>query len=346
MTTDATGPMASTCSFESSGRSHTTAVTPDIPVSSTTAATATRSRGMRTGRERTATRSWARIAYNLVSLRFGAMPDAIFAHPRLAPVYDAFDADRADLDAYLRIVDEFDARHVLDIGCGTGALATLLARSGRHVTGVDPAAASLDVAMSKPDAASVTWLQGDATTLPALSADIALMTGNVAQVFLDDDAWSATLQGIHDALRDGGHLVFETRRPQRRAWEEWVLDTEPVTRNVPGIGEVERRMEVTRVALPYVSFRYTYTFAADGFSVESDSTLRFRSRAEVEETLVTSGFTVIDVREAPDRPDGSTCSWRNARTDRQPAPTELCIPQRACRRGARCERSPSPRRRR
>ncbi|MEG3633537.1 class I SAM-dependent methyltransferase [Micromonospora palythoicola] len=230
------------------------------------------------------------------------MPDAIFAHPRLAPVYDAFDGDRVDLDAYLRIADEFDARHVLDVGCGTGSLAILLARSGRQVTGVDPAAASLEVAASKPGAAAVTWLHGNATTLPGLSADIAVMTGNVAQVFLDDDDWSATLQGIRGALRDGGHLVFETRRPQRRAWEEWVLDTDPVTRNLPGIGEVERRMEVTRVALPYVSFRYTYTFASDGFSVESDSTLRFRSRAEVEQTLVTSGFTTIDVREAADRP--------------------------------------------
>jgi SAM-dependent methyltransferase len=229
------------------------------------------------------------------------VPDAIFAHPRLAAVYDAFDGDRVDLDAYLRIADEFDARHVLDVGCGTGSLSILLAASGRQVTGVDPARASLDVAMSKPGAALVTWLHGDATTLPALRADVAMMTGNVAQVFLDDDDWSATLHGIRTALRDGGHLVFETRRPERRAWEEWAVDTGPVIRNVPGVGAVERRREVVEVALPYVSFRYTYTFASDGLTLWSDSTLRFRSRAEVEETLMTNGFTALDVREAPDR---------------------------------------------
>jgi len=56
------------------------------------------------------------------------------------------------------------------------------------------------------------------------------------------------------------------------------------------------------VALPYVSFRYTYTFASDGLELRSDSTLRFRSRAEIEQTLATNGFVNIDVRDAPDRP--------------------------------------------
>jgi ubiquinone/menaquinone biosynthesis C-methylase UbiE len=230
------------------------------------------------------------------------VPDAIFAHPRLAPIYDTFDGGRADLDAYLRIADDVNAEHVLDIGCGTGALALLLAARGKHVTAVDPAAASLEVARSKPGADSVTWLHGDATTLPDLAADLALMTGNVAQVFLADEDWAATLRGIRGALREGGCLVFETRRPEQRAWEEWAVDTGPVRLDVPGVGIVEQRREVTQVALPYVSFRYTYTFAADGLTVSSDSTLRFRSRAEVEESLAAAGFDTLDIREAPDRP--------------------------------------------
>jgi len=46
------------------------------------------------------------------------VPDAIFAHPRLAAVYDAFDGERDDLPLYVAIADEVNAAAVLDLGCG------------------------------------------------------------------------------------------------------------------------------------------------------------------------------------------------------------------------------------
>ncbi|MEU7875256.1 class I SAM-dependent methyltransferase [Dactylosporangium sp. NPDC049140] len=228
------------------------------------------------------------------------MPDAIFADPRLARVYDAFDGARTDLPAYLALADELGARRVLDVGCGTGALAARLASGGRGVVGVDPAEASLAVARAKSGA--VTWVHGDAAAAPAIGADLALMTGNVAQVFLTDEAWTAALRAVRSALRPGGVLAFETRRPEARAWEEWAADAGPVTRDVPGAGRVERRREVTEVRLPFVSFRYTYRFLDDGTEIASDSTLRFRARDEVEASLAAAGYRVRDVREAPDRP--------------------------------------------
>ncbi|MEU4550053.1 class I SAM-dependent methyltransferase [Nonomuraea dietziae] len=230
------------------------------------------------------------------------MPDAIFSHPRLAQIYDAFDGDRDDLTAYLDIVEELGAERVLDVGCGTGSLAVVLAERGRTVVGVDPAEASLEVARSKVRTTNITWVHGDATSVPGLNADLALMTGNVAQVFLTDDDWTRTLQGIHAALRPRGHLVFETRRPERRAWEEWAADPARIILDVPGSGPVEQRREVTDVSLPLVSFRHTYTFLSDGAVLTSDSTLRFRGREEVESSLAVHGYRVLDVREAPDRP--------------------------------------------
>ncbi len=94
--------------------------------------------------------------------------------------------------------------------------------------------------------------------------------------------------------------MFETRRSEFRAWEEWAR-TPPVTRDVPGVGPVTAELAVLEVALPLVSFRHTYRFP-DGTALASDSVLRFRDRAELEADLVGAGFRVLDVRQAPDRP--------------------------------------------
>ncbi|MFE6234527.1 class I SAM-dependent methyltransferase [Cellulosimicrobium sp. NPDC057862] len=229
------------------------------------------------------------------------MPDAIFDDPRLAALYDPLDPDRSDLDVYAAIVDELGARRVLDVGCGTGTFACLLARRGIDVVGVDPAGASLDVARTKPGAGRVRWLHGDATTLPPLRVDLATMTANVAQVFLTDDAWATTLRGIGSALVPGGHLVFETRDPARRAWEGWTREATATRVDVPDVGPVESWTDLTDVSLPFVSFHDT-TVLPDGTTLHSDSTLRFRERAEIEASLVASGFELVDVRDAPDRP--------------------------------------------
>lgn len=229
------------------------------------------------------------------------MPDAHFAHPRLAAIYDAFEGDRDDLAAYLSIAEELSADHVVDIGCGTGSLAVLLADSGRTVVGVDPAEASLEIARSKDPAGRIAWVHGDATAAPALGADLAVMTGNVAPVLLTDEEWTRTLRAIHAALRPGGYLVFETRRPERQVWVEWAADAAAIL-DIPGIGQVRRHREVTKVSLPLVSLRDTYKFLADGAVVTSDSTRRFRSRDEVESSLAACGYRVVDVRQAPDRP--------------------------------------------
>ena len=188
------------------------------------------------------------------------MPDAHFAHPRLAAVYDPLDPDRSDLDHYLGVTEELGATEVLDVECGT----------------VDD--------------------------LPPLQVDLVTMTGNVAQVFVTDDAWQAVLEAVRRSLRSGGHLVFETRRPEDEAWCRWTPAQTRRCGHEPGGGPVTSSVEVTAVAGPLVTFRTTFRFGADGAVATSESTLRFRSAGELAASLAAAGFAVREVRDAPDRP--------------------------------------------
>ncbi len=229
-------------------------------------------------------------------------PDTKFINPRLAQIDDHLYADRSDLELYRGMILEFGARSALDVGCGTGTFACLLAAAGIDVIGVDPAAASLNVARKKPGADRVRWLLGDATTLPSMTVDVATMTGNVAQVFLDDADWLAALAGIRKTLWPNGRLVFEVRDPARRAWQDWNRARSFRCVEIPELGPVEIWVELTDVSLPLVSFRWNYHFAKDGAVLTSDSTLRFREKSEIEASLAQSGFEVLEVRDAPDRP--------------------------------------------
>jgi SAM-dependent methyltransferase len=230
------------------------------------------------------------------------MADVGFEHPRLAAIYDALEADRSDLDVYVVIAEELGARRVLDVGCGTGTFAILLADRGFGVTGVDPALASLDVARAKPGGERVRWIHGDATSLPRLQVELATMTGNVAQAIVERSDWEATLRGLYDALSAGGQVVFETRDPAYRAWEGWNRAASYRVNEIDGVGAVESWQELTDVNGSLVSFRSTMVFASDGELLTSDSTLRFREREDVEADLVAAGYVIDDVRGAPDRP--------------------------------------------
>lgn len=228
--------------------------------------------------------------------------DPIFAAPRLAEVYDPLDPDRSDLDAYAAMVEEFGVHSVLDIGCGTGTFACLLARRGLTVTAVDPAEASLAVAQTKPGAERVRWLHGYATDLPPLQVDLATMTGNVAQVFVTDAEWASTLEATSAALRPGGRLVFETRDPAAKAWLEWHREPSYQRTVIVGVGAVQAWVELLDVDGQLVSFRSIFVFEADGAVLTSHSTLRFRSRDEVVASLAAAGYLVDEVRQARDRP--------------------------------------------
>ena len=76
-----------------------------------------------------------------------AMTDRLYEDPALARFYDLTNGWSADFDFCAALAE--GSGSVLDLGCGTGELATALA-SGRRVVGVDLAEAMLMHAQARP----------------------------------------------------------------------------------------------------------------------------------------------------------------------------------------------------
>jgi hypothetical protein len=65
----------------------------------------------------------------------------------------------------------------------------MLAAGGASVIGVDPDPEMLRVARSRDPEGRVGWRPGYSDVIDAESAELAVMSGHVAQVFTEDDAW-------------------------------------------------------------------------------------------------------------------------------------------------------------
>ncbi|MCU1366500.1 MAG: methyltransferase type 11 [Ilumatobacteraceae bacterium] len=226
----------------------------------------------------------------------GQTHHAEFRHARLVEVYDAECGWSRDDDFFMSIVSEQAGRRVLDLGCGTGRLTLGLAAAGHIVTGVDPAAASIERARTKRGADRVTWIHGASSDVATGAFDAAVMTSHVAQFFVGDDEWSAALLDLARAIVPGGVLVFDARDPLARAWERWNPDA---SRHEVALADGSSVLVWTDVASTdvdgaggtIVSFTIHYAFD-DGDQLQSTATLRFRSEAVVRSSLADAGFMV------------------------------------------------------
>lgn len=220
--------------------------------------------------------------------------DASYRDPRLAALYDRMNTFAADTEFYLAFAGEHPESRILDIGCGTGLLTVELARRGHRMLGADPAEAMLDIARARDGGDLVEWLQAEAGALPAGAADLAIMTGHVAQVFVADDAWQDALTAAHRALRQGGLLVFESRDPRARAWLRWGDDRETIETTggmVTAWNEVTAVDEATAESGGVVGLVGHYTLP-DGEHLTDEGALRFRTEEDLRATLVGAGFGV------------------------------------------------------
>ena len=214
----------------------------------------------------------------------------MFGDPRLTALYDTINLHAEDTPFYLGLAAELAPVDVIDLGCGTGRLALILAARGHRVTGIDPSPHMLAVARGKGGANAVRWVDGGVHELGDQEADLVLMTGHVAQFFMGEADWREALGRIQRALRPGGRLAFETRNPTPRPWEAWTPQASRRATETPG-GVVETWYDFKSVKDGTVDYAYCYRFPT-GELVREDSRLIFRTRDQIALSLDGAGLEI------------------------------------------------------
>lgn len=202
--------------------------------------------------------------------------DPLYDDPGLARFYDLDNDWGADRDFCLDLARGVGS--VLDLGCGTGALALRIAtETGTEVTALDPAAAMLDIARTRPGAERVIWVKADARSA-ALGRHygLILMTGHAFQVFLSADDRARCLDTIARHLAPGGRFIFDSRNPAVREWEDWRPDLSRRHFEDPEIGRIEAWNDVCwDAARRIVTYETVYRTCVDGREYRAASRIAF-----------------------------------------------------------------------
>ncbi len=219
--------------------------------------------------------------------------DRLYHDPALADFYDLENGwERSPDFAYCHALAQ-DAASVLDLGCGTGALAVALS-GGRTVVGVDPAAPMLDIARRKAGAGGVDFIEGDARTLRlGRRFDLVVLTGHAFQVFLEKEDRRAALATIAAHLAPGGRFIFDSRNPACREWEEWGPEQSMRLVEHPRFGTVAAWNDVAcDAATGIVTYETHYEIRATGERLSAASRIAFPEKAELEALIAEAGLKV------------------------------------------------------
>ncbi len=219
--------------------------------------------------------------------------DEIFADEAFARLYDAFNPWGPGDDFYLALARE-NGGPVLDLGCGTGLLATRIAGEVSAVVGVDPAQAMLQVARSRIGAERVEWVEADARALDlGRRFKLIYLTGHAFQVFLTDDDALAMLRAAARHLLPDGRLTFDTRNPAAKAWLHWTPGASAEIAEIPTLGRVEQFVDTTfDEATGIARIAHRYRFLDSRTEQIGHSRIRFIDHNHVARLIEAAGLQV------------------------------------------------------
>ncbi len=114
---------------------------------------------------------------------------------------------------------------VLDVGCGTGALARRLTGLGYAVTGVDPSEGMLEVMRTRAPEIRAVHASGTELPFDPDSFDVVLSVATFHHI-AEPDPVRATLAEMTRVSRPGGRIVIWDHNPRNPYWS-WLMNRVP-----------------------------------------------------------------------------------------------------------------------
>lgn len=193
------------------------------------------------------------------------------------------------------------ADRVLDVACGTGTVALLLAAKGKSVAGIDRSAAMIDVALRKAEEqnSDASFLVADASTMKPLRPpfDAAICLFDSLNNIVDPEALRAAIRNIRACLTGNGLFIFDMNTAY--AFRQGMFNQRSSSLDAPVRYVWRSKFDPsTHICTVTMDFQIDARGSQPERRFTEQHVQRAYSRVEVEDMLTDAGFSEIQAYDA------------------------------------------------